>query len=57
MFQAEVKEKNHEINQFSLSGEFKSAQCEDVTRMRTYTQIRARRFPVPGKHVCVCVCV
>lgn len=53
MFQAEVKEKNHEINQFSLSGEFKSAQCEDMTRMRTYTQIRARRFLVPGKHVCV----
>lgn len=57
MFQAEVKKKNHEINQFSLSGEFKSAQCKDMPRMRTHTQICARRFPVPGKHVCVRVCV
>lgn len=56
MFQAEVKEKNHEINQPSLSDEFKSTQCKDMTKMRTNTQICARHFTVPGKRVHVSVC-
>lgn len=54
MFQAEAKEKNREINQFSLSDEFTSTQCKDVTKMRANTRICARHFMVPGS-TCVCL--
>lgn len=56
MFQAEAKEKNREINQFSLSDEFTSTYCEDMTKMRANTQICARHFMDPGS-TCMCLCV